>query len=252
MEEKSQFPRPLEAFLIIIASFFLIVLITQSLLFILVSDPEQINQNSLALKMLITFGEVGLIIVPLVYVKSRGLSYREVFRWNPIPAFLIPWGFAIGLGISVIGDELGGGAAQHFELGESPVEISLVEAGLGHLEARLLPHHVVLQAFLYLRKKDERLVESLAVHQNVAQVQPQVALYVLRKRQLQALFQDGYRLVGPVVAKGEEVCIGDLQLHGFGRIAIGFHQGFICFSGFRQALFGAQPQIDIDAVEPGI
>ncbi|MEJ2537154.1 MAG: type II CAAX endopeptidase family protein [Calditrichia bacterium] len=106
MEEKSQFPRPLEAFLIIIASFFLIVLITQSLLFILVSDPEQINQNSLALKMLITFGEVGLIIVPLVYVKSRGLSYREVFRWNPIPAFLIPWGFAIGLGISVIGDEL--------------------------------------------------------------------------------------------------------------------------------------------------
>lgn len=106
MQDKQEFPRPMEAFLIIIASFIFIVLITQSLLFIFVSDPENINQHSLALKMLITFGEVGLIIIPLVYVKSRALSYRKVFRWHPVPPFIMLWSLIIGLSISVIGDEL--------------------------------------------------------------------------------------------------------------------------------------------------
>jgi membrane protease YdiL (CAAX protease family) len=106
MQDKENFPKPLEAFLIIIASFIFIVLITQSFLWIFLPDPNDIDKNSIALKMLITFGEVGLIIVPLVYVKSRQLSYRKVFRWNNIPGPLYLWSFIIGLSLSVIGDEL--------------------------------------------------------------------------------------------------------------------------------------------------
>jgi membrane protease YdiL (CAAX protease family) len=106
MQDKENYPKPLEAFLIIIASFIFIVLITQSFLWLFLSDPSDINKNSFALKMLITFGEVGLIIVPVVYIKSRQLSYRKVFRWNSIPTPLYLWSFIIGLSLSVIGDEL--------------------------------------------------------------------------------------------------------------------------------------------------
>jgi membrane protease YdiL (CAAX protease family) len=106
MEQKSQFPKPLEAFLMIIISFVLVVLVTQSLIYIFLPDFENINQDSVTLKMVITFGEIGLIIVPLVYVKSKNLSYKKIFRWYGVPVHIIIWSFIIGLSISIIGDEL--------------------------------------------------------------------------------------------------------------------------------------------------
>jgi len=106
MNDKSDYPRPLSAFLIIIASFFFVVVVTQIMVLIFIPDLDNMSQNSLAMKMLITFGEVGLILIPLAYVKSRGLSYQKVFRWNAIPAPLILWSLVIGMGISIIGDEM--------------------------------------------------------------------------------------------------------------------------------------------------
>lgn len=106
MEQKSQFPKPLEAFLMIIISFVFVVLVTQSLISIFLPDFENINKDSIGLKMLITFGEVGLIIVPLVYVKSKNLSYKQIFRWYSVPVHIVIWSFIIGLSISIIGDEL--------------------------------------------------------------------------------------------------------------------------------------------------
>jgi membrane protease YdiL (CAAX protease family) len=73
---------------------------------IFLSDVDDINKNSIALKMLITIGEIGLIIVPVVYVRSRDLSYQEIFRWNKIPTNIILWSFIIGLSSSIISDEL--------------------------------------------------------------------------------------------------------------------------------------------------
>lgn len=106
MQEKEQYPRPIEAFFIIIISFVFIVIITQSLIWLFVPSPEQIKSDSMLLKALITFGEIGLIIIPVLYIKYRHLSLTTVFRWNNIPSYLYLWSFVIGFGISVIGDEL--------------------------------------------------------------------------------------------------------------------------------------------------
>ncbi|GAB4372846.1 MAG: hypothetical protein Kow0042_16420 [Calditrichia bacterium] len=106
MNDNSDLPKPFEAFLIIVFSFIFVVIVTQVLSFIFVPETEEGNPNSLALKMLITFGEIGLILVPFVYVRSRGLSYKKVFRWNKVPGPILLWSFLIGLGISFVGDEL--------------------------------------------------------------------------------------------------------------------------------------------------
>lgn len=106
MEEKPGLPKPLEAFLIIIASFFFVVIVTQAMVLLFIPNMEEISKDSVAMKMLITVGEFGLILVPLTYVKSKGLSYRQVFRWKSIPSPLWLWSFVVGISVSIIGDEL--------------------------------------------------------------------------------------------------------------------------------------------------
>ncbi len=108
MQENNQsnFPRPLEAILVIIASFIFVVIVTQSIMWVLMPGAEDINRGSTGLKILITFGEIGLIIVPLIFIKSRNLSFRQVFRWKAIPPSIITWSVVLGFSISIIGDEL--------------------------------------------------------------------------------------------------------------------------------------------------
>ena len=106
MEEEPRFPKPLEAFVIIIASFFFVFVITELLVLLFIPNIEEIEKNSVALKMLITVGELGLVILPLTYVRSRGLSFRQVFRWKPVPPIVWGLGLILGASISIIGDEL--------------------------------------------------------------------------------------------------------------------------------------------------
>jgi membrane protease YdiL (CAAX protease family) len=106
MTDKESFPKPMEAFLVIIASFFFVVLIIQAFIFLFLPDPQQISQSSTSLKILITFGELGLIVIPLIYVRRTNLSLKKVFRWNNIPINMIIWSIIIGFSISIIGDEL--------------------------------------------------------------------------------------------------------------------------------------------------
>lgn len=106
MNDKSNYPRPLEAFIIIILSFVFVVLVTQVLMLIFLPDLDAINKNSFGLKMLITLGETGLIIVPLAYVKSKKMPYSQVFRWNKIPLNIVLWSFIIGLSASILSDEI--------------------------------------------------------------------------------------------------------------------------------------------------
>jgi membrane protease YdiL (CAAX protease family) len=106
MEEKPKFPKPMEAFLVIIAGFIFIVLITQLILWFLISQPEQLDETSTTFKLLITLGEIGLIIIPIIYIKNLKLSLKEVFRWNEIPLEIIFWSIIIGFSMSIVGDEL--------------------------------------------------------------------------------------------------------------------------------------------------
>jgi len=106
MEEKPRFPRPLEAFLVIIAGFIFIVLLTQIFLWVFVSQPEELEETSTTFKVLITLGELGLIVIPLIYIKNLHLSLKDTFRWNSIPSEIVFWSVIIGFSISVLGDEM--------------------------------------------------------------------------------------------------------------------------------------------------
>jgi len=106
MDEQPGFPRPLEAFLIVFASFLFVVIVTQVMIMIFIPDMENASQHSLAMKMLVTFGEVGLIIIPLAYARGRNISYKKFFRWNRIPNPLLAWSLVIGLSVTILSDEL--------------------------------------------------------------------------------------------------------------------------------------------------
>jgi len=106
MEEKSRFPKPMEAFLVIIAGFIFVVLITQLFLWLFVSQPEELQETSTIFKLLITLGEIGLIVIPVIYIKNLKLSLKETFRWNPVPLEIVFWSIIIGISMSIVGDEL--------------------------------------------------------------------------------------------------------------------------------------------------
>ena len=105
-EEQRQFPKPIEAFVVIISSFIFILLVTQSILLLVSQNPEQLDTTSSNMKLLITFGEAGLIIIPLLYIKRKKYPITRVFRWKKIPLRMIIWSMVIGLSITIIGDEL--------------------------------------------------------------------------------------------------------------------------------------------------
>jgi membrane protease YdiL (CAAX protease family) len=102
----NSFPKPIEAFLVIIASFFFVVLIIQAFIFLFMPNPQELSQSSTSMKILITFGELGLIVIPLMYIKRKQFSFTTVFRWNVIPWKMIIWSIVIGFCISFIGDEM--------------------------------------------------------------------------------------------------------------------------------------------------
>jgi len=106
MEEKSRFPKPMETFLVIIAGFIFVVLTTQLLLWLFVSQPEEHQKTSTIFKLLITLGEIGLIVVPIIYIKNLKLSLKDTFRWNPISLEIVFWSIIIGISMSIVGDEL--------------------------------------------------------------------------------------------------------------------------------------------------
>jgi membrane protease YdiL (CAAX protease family) len=106
MEEKGRFPKPMEAIVVIIAGFIFVVLITQLFLWLFVSQPEELQETSTIFKLLITLGEIGLIVVPIIYIKKLKLSIKDSFRWNPISLEIVFWSIIIGISMSIVGDEL--------------------------------------------------------------------------------------------------------------------------------------------------
>ncbi len=106
MNDELKFPRPLQAFLVIIMSFIFVVLLSQVTLMAFFPDLTNIDQNSMIFKLLTAVGEAGLIVIPIFYLRRHQISLKEAFRWNSIPTHLIIWSFVIGFSITVVGDEL--------------------------------------------------------------------------------------------------------------------------------------------------
>lgn len=106
MIEGSEFPKPVPILGIILLSMFVVVLISSVLAMIFIPDLQDQAASPLATKVFITFGEWGLILLPMAYVRARKISFKEAFRLNAIPLPLIGWSILIGLGIAILGDEL--------------------------------------------------------------------------------------------------------------------------------------------------
>ncbi|HFE63216.1 hypothetical protein B1H10_04940 [candidate division KSB1 bacterium 4484_188] len=105
-DQEKKFPKPVEAFIVIILSFIFVIGITQLLMILFLPDADDASKNAIGQKIFSTIGELGLLIIPLVYIRSRDLKSRSVFRLNPIPFPIILWSFIAGLGISIMADEL--------------------------------------------------------------------------------------------------------------------------------------------------
>ncbi len=103
--EEEKIPRPLEIFLIIILGFFLTLIATQILVMVFVPGPEITQKNPLILKILITVGEIGLFIIPFLYLKIKQYPLKTLFRWNTVPSEILVVSIPLGFAISIIGDE---------------------------------------------------------------------------------------------------------------------------------------------------
>jgi len=103
--EDNKIPRPLEIFLVIIIGFFITIIFTQVLVLLLVPAPDDLQKNSLMLKILITVGEIGLFIVPVVYLRMKQYPMQPLFRWNKVPSEILLVSVPLGFAISIIGDE---------------------------------------------------------------------------------------------------------------------------------------------------
>jgi len=106
MSARKQFPEPVEALLLVLATFGLLILF---LLFY-----AQFSTNGLSAAQRAVSGSrysyiIGgslFLIVPLVYARFRGYPLRVLFRLNPIPFPVVLVSLIIGLALSFLGDEL--------------------------------------------------------------------------------------------------------------------------------------------------
>jgi membrane protease YdiL (CAAX protease family) len=101
-----QIPTPLQSTLIIIASF-LFALIIIPILFVpfVPQDPNSI-ENSSIVKLMTVILEFAIIIFPYLYLKRKKFPIKKIFRWNAIDKNIVIVIIAIGLSLSIIGDEL--------------------------------------------------------------------------------------------------------------------------------------------------
>lgn len=106
MDDQLRIPTPLQATLVIIASYFFSLLLADLLLFpFMPDDPAKIEGSSL-LKLGLVVGELGLIILPLIFLKRKGFPIKEIFRWNPVDKNIVLIAIIIGLAMTIVGDEL--------------------------------------------------------------------------------------------------------------------------------------------------
>jgi len=106
MDDQAQVPTPLQATLVIIASFFFAFIFAELLLFPFMPDDPADLENSSLVKLMFVVGELGLIILPLFFLKRKGFPIKEIFRWNPVDKNIVLIAIIIGLAMTIVGDEL--------------------------------------------------------------------------------------------------------------------------------------------------
>ncbi len=106
MQDRKQFPEPLEALLLVLAVFAVSILSIYILSVLNQSDlskPQTIIQNA---RYYYIFGGSLFLIIPLLYARLRHYPLRRVFRLNPVPLSVILVSLPVGFALTVLSDEL--------------------------------------------------------------------------------------------------------------------------------------------------
>ncbi len=106
MQERKQFPEPVEALLLVLTVFAISIMSIFTLSLINQSDfssPETIIQNA---RYYYIFGGSLFLIIPFFYARFRHYPIRSVFRFNPVPGSVVLLSIPIGLALTVLSDEL--------------------------------------------------------------------------------------------------------------------------------------------------
>ncbi len=104
MTSEDRFPNPVEALIVVLGSFFVLIFLIAIYGAITgATQPVEMMDNARAIYI---FGGAIFLIVPLLYSKIRGYSIVRVFRLKSIPPAMIWLSLLNGLALTIVGDEL--------------------------------------------------------------------------------------------------------------------------------------------------
>ena len=99
-------PGPLEAVLVLIASYFITYFITISIAGLfnpqVIKNPQILTTS----KLFFISSQILLIILPFVYFQLKGFDLIQIFRIRPVPGDKLLWVLLLSLGILPLSDEL--------------------------------------------------------------------------------------------------------------------------------------------------
>ena len=102
---RKEFPEPVEALILILTIFaaIIVLLFIYTLAFGAGLTPQAIQKET---RYLYIFGGSLFIIIPLLYSYILKYNIRQLFRFNSVPGRVIVLSLFVGIGLSVVGDEL--------------------------------------------------------------------------------------------------------------------------------------------------
>lgn len=103
--DKSRYPEPVEALIVVLCAFSLIILI--GLLYNLLMnsgiDLDQVDKN---MQIFFIFGGSLFLFVPLIYARYRQFDIKSLFRFNTVSIPTIIHSLLIGLALTILSDEM--------------------------------------------------------------------------------------------------------------------------------------------------
>ncbi len=105
MEEQKKFPEPVEALVVILLSFGMIIIMTLVISVITAFSFIDISIEE-SNKYFYILGGLLFLIVPTMYIRLKKYNIVELFRLKPISGEVLQLSILIGLTISIVSDEL--------------------------------------------------------------------------------------------------------------------------------------------------
>ena len=103
MNEK-KFPEPIEALMIIIGVFAVLILLSS--IIVVWQNPSEVETNiKETSKLFYVIGGLAFLIIPVIYVRIRGYDMVEIFRLRPVSSEIFMLSIVLALASVVVSDE---------------------------------------------------------------------------------------------------------------------------------------------------